>query len=467
MAGHDLAGTDLERVARTTAVDKAYGITEAGFVPKPVARLLEEKIAAARELFGPTVDLTSGSALRTLLELMVVEEARTWTHLGILFADTHVSSATGEALSRLGAELGIPRPFHRATGQVVIALEGDLPSNLPELVLPRGSRLRARGGVEVFLTETVTLSAAARSATAPVMAFEPGPAGDLDPTTTVDGDTPGLIDAFSPVDARVAEAAALLADGTVSITHEVALSGGTDQWADEPYRDLLLAYPRNLWTPEAVRVAVALVPGVRQVVVKDLYGGLDINQSIFGNFSFAERLFAEQRSLGSPYFFTVLVAPEEAAVWDGPGQLAERVREAVDAVRPVGIAPNIERASLVGVGFQVRLVVDGLPLATGPGGSAGPELAALVGRITDRVRRYVGRLRIGEPVRFSEVMWAVMNEPGVVDARDLTLLRYPPVLDLTAAGTITPSAAGCGEDIEIGPAEVAVLVDAPDRITVV
>lgn len=461
---------ELERVARTTAVDKAYGITDAGFVPKPVARLLEEKIAAARELFGPSVDLTSGSALRTVLELVAVEESRLWTHLGQLFADSHVCTATGEALSRLGAELGIARPFHRATGRVTIAVESDLPADLPELVLPRGSRLRARGGTEVFLTGTVRLTDADRSADAPVTAFLPGPSGDLDPAATVDGDTPGLIDRFSPVDARVARAAALLAEGALSVTHQEALTGGSRQWADEPYRDLLLAAPRTIWTPDAVRIAVALVPGVRQVIVKDLYGGLDINQSIFGNFSFAERLFAEQRGLGSPYFVTVLVAPEEAAVWDGPGQLAERVREAVDTVRPIGIAPSVEQASLVGVGFQARLVVEGLPVATGPGGSAGPEVAALLGRITDRVRRYVGRLRIGEPVRFSEVMWALMNEPGVVDARDLRLLRYPPLLadlDLATAGPLTPTAAGCGQDVEIGPAEVAVLVDDPDTVTVV
>ncbi len=460
---------DLERVVRTTAVDRAYGITDSGFAPKPVGRLLEERIAAARALFGESVDLTSGSALRTMLELMVVEEARLWDHLGRLFADSHVSTATGESLSRLGAELGLPRPFHRATGQVVLAVEADLPADTPELVLPRGARLLAQGGVEVFLGATVRLSNAVRRADADVTAFVPGPSGDLDPAADASGATPGLIDAFSPDDPRLARARELAIAGHVSIAHTTALSGGLQQWADEPYRDLLLAYPRNLWTADAVRVAVALVPGVRQVVVKDLYGGLDINQSVFGNFSFAERLFAEQRSLGSPYFVTVLVAPEEAAIWDGPGQLADQVRAAVDTVRPIGIAPNVEQASLVGVGFRVRLVVDGLPLSTGPDGTAGPEVAALLGRITDRVRRYVGRLRIGEPVRFSEVMWAVMNEPGVVDARDLELLRYPPLLsdvDLESGVGLAPAAVGCGNDVLIGPSEVAVLVDDPDRIQV-
>lgn len=464
-----MAEPDLERVVRTTATDRAFGITEAGFVPKPVGRLLQERIAAARALFGDSVDLTSASALRTMLELMVVEEARLWSDVGQLFADSHAATATGAALSRLGAELGIARPFHRATGQVSLTVDADLPPDVPELVLPRGARLRAQGGVEVFLAGAVRLSNAVRQADADVTAFVPGPTGDLDPAADAGGATPGLIDAFSPDDPRLAKARELAEAGLVSVHHAAPLSGGLAQWADEPYRDLLLAYPRNLWTADAVRVAVALVPGVRQVVVKDLYGGLDINQSVFGNFSFAERLFAEQRSLGSPYFVTVLVAPEEAAIWDGPSQLAEQVRAAVDTVRPIGIAPNVEQASLVGVGLRTRLVVDGLPLATGPDGAAGPELAALLGRITDRVRRYVGRLRIGEPVRFSEVMWAVMNEPGVVDARDLELLRYPPLLsdvDLATAGGLAAVPAGCGNDVPIGPAEVAVLVEDPTRIQV-
>lgn len=459
--------TDLEALARSTGSGLDFGVTAAGFVPKPVARLVDEKIALARALFGADVDLTSGSVLRTLIELAGVEDSRMWTHLGLAYDDSFVATARGDALSRLGAELGLPRPFHRATGTVRLDLAGDLPAQTPELVLPRGSRLRARGGVPVFLTDTVRLDAAATSVTAAITAFEPGPTGDLDPTAQVDGDTPGRIDGVDPADARIADAAALVAAGTVTITHTAPLAGGTQTWSDEAYRDLLLAYPRNLWTPDALRVAVALVPGVRQVVVKDLYGGLDVNQSIFGNFSFAERLFSEQRSLGNPYFVTVLVAAEEAAVWDGPGQLADRVRAAVDAVRPIGIAPSIEQALQVGVGFRTRIGVDGLPVT--PAGPSPGAVTALVGRIADRVRRYVDRLRIGEPVRYSEVMWAVMNEPGVTDARDLHLLRYPPRLTADVLGGDQPfdvQELAVGEDVTIGPAEVPVLVTDPSDVVV-
>ncbi|ONH34499.1 hypothetical protein [Protofrankia sp. BMG5.30] len=459
-------GADLDALARSTASGLDHGVTAAGFVPKPVGRILDEKIALARALFGADVDLTSGSVLRTLLELVSVEDARMWSHLGLVFDDSFVSTATGEALSRLGAELGLTRPFHRATGTVRLALAGDLPPEVPQLTLPRGSRLRSRGGTSVFLADPVRLDGVTRSVTAAVTAFEPGPGGDLDPAAQVDGDTPGRIDAFDPADARTSGAAALVTAGTLTITHGEKLEGGSLTWSDETYRDLLLAYPRTLWTPDALRVAVSLVPGVRQVLVRDLYGGLDVNQSIYGNFSFAERLFSEQRSLGNPYYVTVLVAPDESAVWDGPGQLADRVRQAVDTVRPIGIAPSIEQALQVGVGLRVRLSLDGLA-ASDTGTSAGTT--ALVGRIVDRIRRYVGRLRIGEPVRYSEAMWAVMNEPGVADARDLRLLRYPPRLTDAVLGAGQPYGVqefGVGEDVTIGPAEVPVLVTDPSDVVV-
>lgn len=459
---------DLAALARSTANGAAFGVTAAGFVPKPVGRILDEKIALARELFGDDVDLTSGSVLRTLLELQSVEDSRTWVELAHVFASSHIATAEGAALSRLGAELGIRRPFQRATGALTLRLTAPLPAGMSQLVLPRGTRLRSRGGTGVFLAESVELDGDRASVTAPITAFEPGPGGDLDPALGVGGEKPGLIDAFDPDDARAEGGIELLESGVLALQHDSALDGGTALWADEAYRDLLLAYPRNLWTPDALRVAVSLVPGVRQVVVKDLYGGLDVHQAIFGNFSFLERLFTEQRSIANPYFVTVLVAPEEAAIWDGPGQLAARVRVAVDAVRPIGIAPAIERASLIGVGFRARLIVDGLPL--GPSGIAAGARAALLARIEDRVRRYVGRLRIGEAVLASEITWAIMNEPGVVDVKGLRLVRYPPALDqalLTEDTGWRPQVLEPLADVEVSPTEVAVLVLEPDRIEVV
>src|SRR2546426_3603163 len=88
-----------------------YGLTESGFAPKPFARLLAEKLALARTLLGEDIDLSSGSAIRKLLEVAALEDARTWTALAAMYDAQYVSTATGEALSRLGEEQGLPRPF--------------------------------------------------------------------------------------------------------------------------------------------------------------------------------------------------------------------------------------------------------------------------------------------------------------------------------------------------------------------
>ncbi len=458
---------DLEALARTTS-GNGYGITDAGFVPKPVARLLDEKLAAARVLFGDDLDLTSGSATRKLVEMMALEEARMWEHLGAYYADSFVSTATGDALSMLGAELGIERPHHRATGTVKVQLAGALPPAFPTVPLPRGTRLLTPGGHDYFLAGATELSAAVQAATVPVTAFAPGPDMNLDPAVPDQ-----VLDRFNEFDDRsaiVRSIAAAAGADVVVLEHTDATSGGAAYWSDESYRDLLLAHPRNLWTPDAIRLAVALVPGVRQVVVKDEYGGLDINQSIFGNFNFGDRLFSEERSLGEPYYFTVLVAPGEGAIWDGPGQLRERVRAAVDTVRPVGILPKVEQAMLVGTGFSCRLQVDGIPI---PGGTptavnASPEALALKGRILDRVRRYVQALAIGEGVRYAEVLWAVMEEPGVVDVKELRLRRYPPSL----AGAQLPDSGATFEefaaeqDVTIAPTEIADLVEALEAMDI-
>ncbi|WP_420451179.1 hypothetical protein [Ilumatobacter sp.] len=382
---------DLDALVSTTAAN-GFGITDAGFVPKSVGRLLDEKLSAAQVLFGSDLDLTSGSVTRKWLEMLALEEARLWEHLGSYYADSFISTATGDALSMLGSELGIERPHHRSVGSVTISLDGDLPSGIPTVRLERGTRLLTTGGHDFFLSDAVELTADVTSAAAAVMAFEPGPEFNLDPS-----DVDQILVSFNELDHRsdvVRQIVTALAADVVVIEHDQPMTGGEDYWSDSAYRDLLLTMPRNLWTPEAIKVAVSLVAGVRQTVVKDLFGGLDINQSIYGNFNFVERLFSEERSLGEPYYFTVLVAPGDGAIWDGPGQLLARIRDAVDEVRPIGILPKIEMATLVGAGFSCDLTVDGIPI---PGGTASainssPEARAVKFRILQRVRRYVALL---------------------------------------------------------------------------
>src|SRR5512145_2907212 len=95
-------GTQTVEVADVLAVDAAiqassgaaaYGLLPSGFVPKPFSRILAEKLALAQTLFGGNVDLTSGSAIRKLVEVSALEDARTWSALGAVYDSMFVSSA--------------------------------------------------------------------------------------------------------------------------------------------------------------------------------------------------------------------------------------------------------------------------------------------------------------------------------------------------------------------------------------
>jgi hypothetical protein len=463
-------------VLRSTGADQ-YGVTPQGFIPKPFARLLAEKLALARALFGDNLDLTSGSVIRKLLEIAALEDARTWSALAAMYDNSFVPSATGEALSRLGQELGVARPYLEARGRITLTLSGDLPAGSAQLLIPRGARLSTPGGHHVATDERLVLSPASKERTVAVVAFYPGPAHNLDPAhAAADGTFPQKIDRWNRLDPAVAELDAVeqAAGATlVTIAHTERLTGGELQWPDQRYRELLLRAPRSLWTVDAVRLAVSLVPGVRQVQIYDGLGGLDINQSIFGNFNFIERVFASERDLGNPYYFTVLVAPTPHAIWEGNDGLRASVESVLEDLRPIGIFPRVQEAAQIGVGLEAGLVVQGLPLPSGPKAAVNASQAAaeLKARILARLQRYIDGLPVGEPVRAAEAIWAVMNEPGIADLREPRLLRYPPGFDSIdlagGAGLTDVQKFAVGENVVLQANQIAVFVDDASRLTIV
>jgi hypothetical protein len=473
-------GTSTVDVTDVLAIDSSvmlttgsagFGVTTSGFVPKSFARLLGEKLALARELFDNSIDLTSGSAIRKLLELASLEEMRTWAALASMYDNGFVVSATGEALSRLGEELGLPRPSLEATGTVTLTLTGNPPADVVPLTIESGSRLLTPGGHHVATTESVALSPGVPQQVG-VAAFYPGPDSNLDPAVPAE-----VISSWNPADTKLQTFLEARADSSdafdVAIAHTAPLQGGGQFWPDERYRRLLLRAPRSTWTADALQVAVSLVPGVRQVRVRDNWGGLDINQSIFGDFNFIERVFGSERDIGSPYYVTVLVAPTEAAIWDGPDGLRAQVESAIEDLRPVSIFPRVEEAEVVGIGISGGLVVSGLALPTGSAATvnASPEAAQLKSRLLRRLTLYVDSLGFGEPVRSAEAIWALMNEPGIADVREPRLLRYPPgfeTLDLTQGIKVPkPEELPCGANVQLQANQIPAFVDDATHLTIV
>jgi hypothetical protein len=466
MANRTITTTDIlavdEELARTTSA-QGYGLTDGGFVPKPFARLLAEKLALALTVFGSDVDLTPGSAIRKILEVTALEDARTWAALGAMYDNQFVSSARGEALSRLGEELGLPRPFLQAQG--TIRLAPTLPSGLNELLIPRGARLYTSGNHHVATTESVVLTPTGGPKDVPVEAFYPGPEHNLDPNVTEGGGNPQKIAFWNRDDVKLVDlqnaAGTNPLESIVGIAHTRPLGGGELRWPDVRYRDLLLRAPRSTWSVEAIRIAASLVPGVRRVVVRD-GGGLDIDLPIFGTFNFIERVFGAERDIVSPNFFTVLVALTDSAIFEGPAGARISVESVIEDLRPIGIYPRVQEAHRVFVGIAADLVVTGIPLPRTSTGVINDSDAAknFKKALLDRVQRYVDALDFGEPVRFSEVTFALMGEPGLTDVRNLKLLRSPPRLgEVQQLGGRSFSALPVGENLTVGLSEIATFVD--------
>lgn len=450
-------------VARSSA-SAGYGITDAGFVPKPFARLLAEKLATARGLFGLDIDIGSGSALRKLLEISALEDARTWSALSSIYDNQFVSTAQGDALSRLGDELGLVRPFLEATG--TIKLTAQLPANISGIALPRGGRLLTPGRHHVALADNVALSRDTPSREVAVVAFYPGPGHNLDPAKPAqkiswwNQDDPKLAwDESSLLSLAHSQDPNVPPEQLVQIEHTQPLIGGELRWPDARYRSLLLQAPRSIWTVESIRVALSLLPGVRQAQVRDRIGGLDVDLPIFGTFNFIERLFGVERDLVSPYFFDVIVAATESAIWDGPDGLAAAIDAAMEDLRPIGIRPAIQPADPVYIGISAKLLVTGLPLPRGSSNQAVNDSQAAVAlkqRVLARVGRYVDGLALGDPVRVSEVMWAIMSEPGIADVQSLQLLRNPPLAEGTMADP--------NGNVTIRAMQIAAFVDTADKL---
>jgi uncharacterized phage protein gp47/JayE len=390
-----------------------YGVTPAGFVVKPFADILNAKLDLARSLFGPDIDLRSTSALRKILDIASAEDQEHWKALEDAYYANFISTATGDALDLLGEDLGLQRENQKATGQVTFTLAGEAPGR--NYALPIGTLVETASPVIRFRTaESATLSSSQKTATVAASAVLPGPDGNIARAAIVQ---------INPI-----YAAHYLSLGTATIaaTNAAPFSGGELLEDDETYRARLLSLPRNLFTIQAVSAAALNVDGVRDCKLSDPLGGVDVSLSIFDSFVFDRRRFGQARFLGTPYFFDVLVAPQPGYAWETIGSvigLRDAVAAAVDAVRPIGIFPNIRLADAAIVGVRASIT-------TRPGMDAAAVSAALKSAFEQRV----SGLGLGSAVLASEVLRDFMNVTGVIDVQNLHLRRYPPTFGAIVFG---------------------------------
>ncbi len=297
----------------------SYGVTPQGFIVKPFQAILQDAYARAQLLFGPDIDLRSSSTVRKLLELASLEDALSWMQLDDVYNSAFVATAAGQALDRLGTDLGLDRNYVPASGTVSFKLASTAPANCV-FTMPPGTLVdTAPPGpgldpIRFRLTAKVSLVLhnppdGSEQTQATVNAVLPGPDGNIAQKTLVgiDPDFAARYLGFDP--------------SLVTVTNPAPFTGGDGYEDDGSYRSRLYSLPRSLWTADAVRQTVLAVDGVRDVLVNDPYGGLDSAAAPFGEFCFNDRDFQTSRALCNPYFFTITVAPEPGVLWESSGNL--------------------------------------------------------------------------------------------------------------------------------------------------
>jgi Baseplate J-like protein len=415
-----------------------FGVTADGFVLKGIDRIVADQQSRAQAMFGADVDLTSGSALRKVLDAVAWDAQELWRGLEAQYYSNFVTTATGPSLDLLGTDLGIARQNLQALGQVVLTLTAGAPGR--SYVLPEGTVLEttASPAISFRTAGPATLSSDQPVATVGVQAVGRGPAGNLAAGQQLQID-PGW-------------ATLHLNLGTASVTpaNPQAFGGGELVEADADYRSRLLGVPRTIWTADALLAQVLAVDGIRDAAIFDPLGGVDVSQSYFNMFLFGQRAFSLQRQIGSPYYFDIIVAAEPGWPWttDGgniPG-IYDTLLGTVQQWRPASIFPNIVQANEVNIGMRATLVIQ-----------AGHDQDAIKGQIVDSLHASVDNLPLGRSVLYSDVMLIARTAPGVVDVQNLHLRRNPP-----AFAGINFSGALFGQSVELDIGENIVL--APDEI---
>jgi Baseplate J-like protein len=420
------------------ADQEQFGVTADGFILKGLDRIIADQQTRAKAMFGEDADLTSGSALRKVLDAVAGTADELWRGLEAQYYANFVTTAQGPSLDLLGTDLGLRRRALQARGQVTLTLAGG--AQRRRYVLPQGTVVETvtQPPNSFRTTEFAVLTTDTPTATVAVQAVQRGPAGNLGASQELQ------------LDPAWAKSHLNLGPATVKPSNSQAFSGGELVESDADYRARLLGVPRAIWTPDALLAQVLDLDGVRDAAIFDPLGGVDASQDRFNTFLFGQRPFSLQRQLGSPYFFDVVVALEPGWPWtkdDGniPGAYAS-VLDTVRQWRPVSIFPNLVQANQVDVGIRGTLAIQ-----------AGHDPNAIVGQVLSAVHTNVNNLRLGSEVRYSDVLLIARTAPGVIDVQNLHLRRCP-----AAFAEVNFAGALFGRSVELAVGENLVL--APDEI---
>ena len=329
-------------------------------------------------------DIYPGSVLRTLSETVALEIGRLYAQLEAVYQAAFVDTASGSALDKVVAILGVERVTgNHPAGEVVFTRAG---ASRGAITLPAGTRITTPDGeVEYETTTTVTLLDGQQTARVPVRDLEPAndPLAAADLLTVLPVPIAGIVSVTNP--------------GPTSITARAE----SDDELRTRVKNVLVGSERA--TVAALKHAVER-QGISAEIIEDpgQPGRITVNT------------------------FTDQMSPE----------LLQRVQTALDEARPAGVLvqpPVVQTPARIGLQIRLQTAASLLPA----------DLRAAQESVRAKVADYFAKLPARANASLNKITGLVLSVPGVEDMRLLSATRdgtalavTGPELDLAGQATV-------------------------------
>ena len=220
-----------------------FGLTDQGYLAPSYEELLDSVQDDFLRVFPSDLVLTSNSNAGILSRLIAWREYEQIQAQQQVYYSAFVSTATGSALDRLGANVDLPRKVDRpATATLTIVTDG-------EYLIEAGTKFETEDGYIFDLTDDVVSTQKGDV----WQAMGNAEAEDTGEITNVEPNTITIV--YNPD------------ESIISVTNPEKASGGQDYEEDPQYRARLIAENANRPSPtlNGVRSALLNVQGVREV----------------------------------------------------------------------------------------------------------------------------------------------------------------------------------------------------------
>jgi uncharacterized phage protein gp47/JayE len=316
-------------------------------------------------------DTNIGSVTRTMLETVGREIATLYDEMEAAYNAGFIDTARGNALDMVVSILGIQRKSAQfATGTVTFSRRN--PSQ--DVNIQRGTRVSTRASdpqnVRIYETTiNIRLIKGENEVEIPIKAITPGEGGMTDFETITALETPII--------------------GVDKVINKKPTTIGTERENDEELRARAKATVLSAGkaTPEAIRIAVLGIPGVRGVTVNEMPNSI-------------------------PGELDVIIDGLDLTDQESPTY--QTVEDTIDTVRPAGIHINIKSTDTVRADIKLYLKLTDI-LRTDE------EVEQIISKIKTRIARHIGGLNSGSNLVRNRMVSAIFEIKDVYNIDDFII----------------------------------------------